>query len=139
LPQRAVHGYLINTASKNKNAAWEFIKWATGEDQMLWSALNKGHLACTCSSVVANAEVRQKFTWRGSDLASLHLSVMKRAGEGYMAYRTVPQFPPVGDRVIIAMTSIASGQASVADGMKSLQKDAEGILEKAGVKINRRS
>jgi hypothetical protein len=51
----------------------------------------------------------------------------------------VPQFPPVGDRVIIAMTSIASGQASVADGMKSLQKDAEGILEKAGVKINRRS
>jgi hypothetical protein len=27
----------------------------------------------------------------------------------------------------------------VADGMKSLQKDAEGILEKAGVKINRRS
>jgi len=65
--------------------------------------------------------------------------VMKRAGEGYMAYRTVPQFPPVGDRVIIAMTSIASGQASVADGMKSLQKDAEGILEKAGVKINKRS
>ncbi len=138
-PQLAVHGYLINKASKNKNAAWEFIKWATGKDQMLWGALNKGHLACTRSSVLANAEVRQKFTWRGSDLASLHLSVMKRAGEGYMAYRTVPQFPPVGDRVIIAMTSIASGQASVADGMKSLQKDAEGILEKAGVKINRRS
>jgi multiple sugar transport system substrate-binding protein len=138
-PQLAVHGYLINKASKNKNAAWEFIKWATGKDQMLWGALNKGHLACTRSSVLANAEVRQKFTWRGSDLASLHLAVMKRAGEGYMAYRTVPQFPPVGDRVIIAMTSIASGQASVADGMKSLQKDAEGILDKAGVKINRRS
>jgi multiple sugar transport system substrate-binding protein len=89
--------------------------------------------------VLANADVRQKFMSHGSDLAALHLAVMKRAGEGYMAYRTVPQFPPVGDRVIIAMTSIASGQASVADGMKSLQKDAEGILEKAGVKINRRS
>jgi len=36
------------------------------------------------------------------------------------------------------MTAIASGQTNVADGMKSLQKDAEGILEKAGVKINRR-
>jgi multiple sugar transport system substrate-binding protein len=137
-PQLAVHGYFINKASKNKNAAWEFIKWAAGKDQMLWSALNKGHLACTRSSVLANAEVRQKFTWRGSDLASLHLAVMKRAGEGYMVYRTVPQFPPVGDRVIIAMTAIASGQTNVADGMKSLQKDAEGILEKAGVKINRR-
>jgi multiple sugar transport system substrate-binding protein len=138
-PQLAVHGYFINKASKNKPAAWEFIKWATAKEQMLWAALNKGHLACTRSSVLANAEVRQKFTWRGSDLANLHLAVMKRAGEGYMAYRTVPQFPPVGDRVIIAMTAIASGQASVADGMKALQKDAEGILEKAGVKINRRS
>jgi len=56
-----------------------------------------------------------------------------------MAYRTVPQFPPVGDRVIIAMTAIASGQTSAAAGMKALQKDAESILEKAGVKINRRS
>jgi multiple sugar transport system substrate-binding protein len=137
-PQLAVHGYFINKASKNKNAAWEFIKWATGKEQMLWSALTKGHLACTRSSVLASAEVRQKFTWRGSDLASLHLAVMKRAGEGYMTYRTVPQFPPVGDRVIIAMSAIASGQTSVADGMKSLQKDAEAILEKAGVKINRR-
>jgi len=45
----------------------------------------------------------------------------------------------VGDRVIIAMTAIASGQTSATAGMKALQKDAEAILEKAGVKINRRS
>jgi ABC-type glycerol-3-phosphate transport system substrate-binding protein len=88
--------------------------------------------------VLSHPEVRQKFTWRGSDLASLHLDVMKRAGEGYMAYRTVPQVPPIGDRVIIAITAIASGQVAVADGMKALQKDAEGILEKAGVKIQRK-
>ena len=138
-PQLAVHGYFINKASKNKNAAWEFIKWAVSKDVMLWSALNKGHLACTRASVLGNPEVRHKFTWRGSDLASLHLAVMKWAGEGYMAYRTVPQFPPVGDRVIIAMTAIASGQTSAAAGMMALQKDAESILEKAGVKINRRS
>jgi multiple sugar transport system substrate-binding protein len=137
-PQLAVHGYLMNKASKNKPAAWEFIKWAVSKETMLWSALNRGHLACTRASVLSHPEVRQKFTWRGSDLASLHLDVMKRAGEGYMAYRTVPQFPPIGDRVIIAMTAIASGQVAVADGMKALQKDAEGILEKAGVKIQRK-
>ncbi len=137
-PQLAVHGYFINKASKNKNAAWEFLKWAVSKDTMLSAALNQGHLACTRASVLDHPEVRKKFTWRGSDLASLHLGVMKRAGAGYMAYRTVPQFPPIGDRVIIAMTAIASGQTSAADGMKSLQKDAEGILEKAGVKIRRR-
>jgi multiple sugar transport system substrate-binding protein len=138
-PQLAVHGYMIPKAARNKPAAWEFIKWATGKDIMRWAAVAKGHLACTRTSVLNDPEVRQKYTWRGSDLAALHLGVMKRAGEGYMVYRTVPQFPPVGDRVIIAMTAIASGQVGVSDGMKALQKDAEGILEKAGVKINRRT
>jgi multiple sugar transport system substrate-binding protein len=57
---------------------------------------------------------------------------MKRAGAGYMAYRTVPQFPPIGDRVIIALTAIAAGQTSAADGMKALQKDAEALLRKEG-------
>jgi len=134
-PQLAVHGYFINKASKNKAAAWEFIKWAVSKETMLSAALEQGHLACTRASVLDHPEVRKKFTWRGSDLAALHLSVMKRAGAGYMVYRTVPQFPPIGDRVIIAMTAIASGQTNITDGMKSLQKDAEAILEKAGVKI----
>ncbi|HXJ84661.1 MAG TPA: extracellular solute-binding protein [Candidatus Methylomirabilis sp.] len=134
-PQLAVHGYFINKASKNKHAGWEFIKWAASKDVMLGAALDQGHLACTRASVLDNPEVRRKFTWRGSDLAALHLAVMKRADAGYMVYRTVPQFPPIGDRVIIAMTAIASGQTNVADGMKSLQKDARGILEKAGVKM----
>jgi len=44
----------------------------------------------------------------------------------------------IGDRVIIAMTSIASGQATPADGMKALQKDAEKILMREGVRIRKR-
>ena len=134
----AVHGYFI-TRPRRTRMPPGVHQVGDGQGPDAVERAQQGHLACTRASVLANAEVRQKFTWQGSDLAALHLGVMKRAGEGYMAYRTVPQFPPVGDRVIIAMTSIASGQASVADGMKSLQKDAEGILEKAGVKINRRS
>ena len=137
-PQLAVHGYLINRASKKKKAAWEFIKWATSKKMMLWMALEKGHLACTRTSVLNHPKVKEKFTWRGSDLPALHLGVMKRAGSGYMAYRTVPQFPPIGDRVIIAMTSIASGQATPAEGMKALQKDAEKILKREGVRIRKR-
>jgi len=138
-PQLAVHGYFINKASKSKPAAWEFIKWATGKNIMRWAALNKGHLACTRASVLNDPEVRRRYTWRGSDLADLHLAVMQRAGAGYMVYRTVPSFPPVGDRVIIAMTAIASGQTSVAEGMRALQVDAERILEKAGVKVKGRA
>ncbi len=131
-PQLAVHGYLMNPASKKKEAAWEFIRWAIGKETMLRSALEHGHMACTRSSVLNNPEVKKKFTWRGSDMPALHEAVMKRAGDGYMAYRTIPQFPPIGDRVIIALTAIASGQTTAADGMKALQKDVEALLRKEG-------
>jgi len=102
---------------------------------MLKLALTKGHMACTRSSVLNHPEVKKKFTWRGSDLPLLHETVMKRAGAGYMAYRTVPQFPPIGDRVTIALTAIASGQVSAADGMKAAQRDVEAILRKEGIQI----
>jgi len=131
-PQLAVHGYLINPASKKKEAAWDFLRWAVSKETMLKSALEHGHMACTRSSVLNNPEVKKKFIWRGSDMPALHEAVMKRAGEGYMAYRTIPQFPPIGDRVIIALTAIASGQTGAADGMKALQKDAEALLRKDG-------
>lgn len=134
-PQLAVHGFLINKASKKKPAAWELVKWATSKEMMQWAALNKGHLAGTRASMLAHPEVKQKFAWRGSDLPMLHQSVMERAGSGYMAYRTVPQFPPIGDRVAIALQTIASAQATPADAMRALQKDAESLLEKEGVKI----
>lgn len=134
-PQLAVHGYLINRASKKKDAAWEFIRWAIGKETMLKNALEHGHMACTRSSVLNHPEVKKKFTWRGSDMPALHEAVMKRAGDGYMAYRTIPQFPPIGDRVIIALTAIASGQVGVADGMKALQRDTESLLRKEGVQI----
>jgi multiple sugar transport system substrate-binding protein len=134
-PQLAVHGYLINPASKKKEAAWEFIHWAIGKQTMLRNALEHGHMACTRSSVLNNPEVKKKFTWRGSNMPAIHEAVMKRAGDGYMAYRTIPQFPPLGDRVIIALTAIASGQTTAADGMKALQRDAEALLRREGVQI----
>lgn len=56
--------------------------------------------------------------WHGSDLTALHLDMVKKAGAGYMAYRTVPPFAPCNDRTTIAMSAIASGQTSVADIIK---------------------
>jgi len=42
---------IINKASKNKNAGWEFIKWAVSKDVMPGAALDQGHLACTRACV----------------------------------------------------------------------------------------
>ncbi|MHB1415714.1 MAG: ABC transporter substrate-binding protein, partial [Chloroflexota bacterium] len=135
-PQLAVHGFCIPKNAKNKKASWELIKWAVSKDMTKWQALEKNHLATCRISTLNDPDVKKLYTWKGSDLADLHLTVMKQAGSGYMAYRTVPQYPPVGDRVVIAITSITSGQATAEAAMKSLQQDAISTLEKEGVKIN---
>ena len=133
-PQLAVHGFLVNKASKNKAAAYEFCKWATSKEVMTKMALERNHIASTRTSVLTNPDVRKKFTLGTSDLATLQEAVSKRAGDGYMAYRTVPQFPPVGNSVISTLTGIVSGQTNVTDGMNALQKEVRGVLEKEGLK-----
>ncbi len=130
-PQLAVHGYLINKASKNKKAAWQWLKWATSKPIMKKVSLSKTYLAVTRASVLNDPEIKQKFTHQGTDVTALHLDTVKRAGAGYMAYRTVPPYAPCNDRTIIAMSSIASGQANVPDGMKSLQRDVTDIINKS--------
>jgi len=130
-PQVAVHGYLIPKAAKNKKAAWAWIKWATSKEIMKKIALSQTYLAVSRASVLNDPQVKAKFTWHGSDLTALHLDTVKRAGAGYMAYRTVPPFPPCNDRTTIAMSAIASGQTSVADGLKGLQRDVADIIKKS--------
>lgn len=130
-PQVAVHGYLIPKAAKNKKASWAWIKWATSKDNQKKIALSKFYLGLSRASVLNDPEVKQKYTWQGSDLSALHLNTVQRAGAGYMAYRTVPPYAPCNDRTTIAMSSIASGQANVPDGMKSLQRDVTDIINKS--------
>jgi hypothetical protein len=54
-----------------------------------------------------------------------------------MAYRTVPEFPPIGDRVSIALSEISTGQKPAAQAMRDAQRDVEGILTKAGRTIRK--
>lgn len=134
-PQLASHGLMINKASKQKDAAWEFLKWATSKEMFLYAALKHNHIGTTRASTLSHPQVKEKFSWHGADVPAMHMAVMERAGSGYMAYRTIPQFPQIGDRVIIALTSIISGQKTAEAAMDELQKDAADILIKSGVKL----
>jgi hypothetical protein len=54
-----------------------------------------------------------------------------------MAYRTVPEFPPIGDRVTIGVTEVMTGQKPADQAMRDTSRDIEAILTKAGHKIRR--
>ena len=136
-PQTAVHGFQIPAGAKQKDVSWEFIRWATSKDVMTRIAETTTYPAVTRASVLASQAYRQKYVWGGSDIGALHGNILKLAGGGYMAYRTVPEFPPVGDRVSIALSEITTGQKPADRAMRDAQQDVESILVKAGHKIRR--
>jgi multiple sugar transport system substrate-binding protein len=134
-PQVASHGLMIPVASKKKEAAWEFIKWATSRQTMRTVALDSQHAAVTRASVLNDAEFKKKYQVAGSDVPALHEASLRASGAGYMAYRTVPEFPAVTERVVIALSAIGAGQKSARDAMMAANSEVIQILERGGHKV----
>ena len=134
-PQVASHGLMIPVASKKKEAAWEFIKWATSRETMRRVALESQHAAVTRASVLNDPDFKKKYQLGMSDVPALHKAALRAAGAGYMAYRTVPVFPAVTERVVIALSALAAGQKSAREAMTTANGEVIQILEKAGHRV----
>jgi multiple sugar transport system substrate-binding protein len=99
-------------------------------------ALERGYTAVCRRSVIEDPAYKEVLTLNGQDVASLYLQVLEIGGRSdYMAYRTVPVFPQVGDKINKAIERIASGQASGRDAMAAAQAEAIIDLKKAGVEL----
>jgi multiple sugar transport system substrate-binding protein len=127
-PQVAVHGMQIPAGAKQKEVSWEFIRWALSKEVMSHIAETTTYPAVTRASVLDSPKYKQKYNWGGSDIGALHGQVLKLAGSGYMAYRTVPEFPPIGDRVTIGVTEVMTGQKPADQAMRDTSRDIEAIL-----------
>lgn len=134
-PQVASHGLMIPVASRKKEAAWEFIRWATSRETMRRVALDSQHAAITRASILNDPEFKRKYRLAGTDVPALHEAALRAAGTGYMAYRTVPEFPAVTERVVIALSAIAAGQRSARDAMTAAHNEVVQVLEKAGHRV----
>ncbi len=134
-PQVASHGLMIPVSSRKKEAAWEFIRWATSRETMRRVALDSQHIAVTRASVLEDGEFKKKYRLAGSDVPALHQAALRAAGRGYMAYRTVPEFPAVTERVTIALSAIAAGQRSAREAMTAANAEVVQVLEKAGHRV----
>jgi multiple sugar transport system substrate-binding protein len=130
------HGFGIPAGARNKEAAWEFIKWAMGKEMTRRIALEKGYSAVCRRSVIEDPAYKEALTLNGQDVASLYLQVLELGGKsGYMKYRTVPVFPQVGDKINKAIERIATGQAGGREAMALAQEEAIADLKKAGVQL----
>lgn len=131
------HGFGIPIGSKQKRAAWEFIKWAMSKETVRRIALEKGYTAVCRRSVIDDPAYRKAMTLNGIDVAALYLKVLELGGmKGYMKYRTVPVFPQVGDKINKAIEQIATKQLGAREAMKQAQAQAIEDLKKAGVPLD---
>ena len=136
-PQVGTHGLMIPVGCKRKEAAWEFIKWATGKDLMGRIAAEEFHPGVTRISA-ADATTRAKqYIYGGTNVGKLHGEVLKMAGTGYMAYRVVPEYPQLRDIINVAVAQVITAQKSVKDGLAGAQAQAISLMESKGYKIRK--
>jgi len=131
-PQIATHGLQIPAASTKKDAAWEFVSWATSHDFM-FDAMLAGYNGVNRKSILSSPEYAELYNTGGSDIGQL---VIESLDLSNAAYRVVPEFPEVGQRMGQAIGEIISGQKTVQEAMDSCQADAEQIMIQGGNEIS---
>ncbi|MBU1361004.1 MAG: extracellular solute-binding protein [Gammaproteobacteria bacterium] len=136
-PASNSQGLGIPKNAKNKEAAWQFIQWALSPELSARIVKDTGHPSICRRSIIESAEYKRVNTVNGQDLGKLYLEVLEQPGKtrNYMAYRTVKEFPLVGDVVNKAVERVVSGQMPAAESMKAAQEAALANLRRAGVKI----
>jgi multiple sugar transport system substrate-binding protein len=136
-PASNSQGLGIPKNAKNKEAAWEFIKWTLSPELSARIVKDTGHPSICRRSVIESAEYKRINTINGQDLGKLYLEVLEQPGKthNYMAYRTVKEFPLVGDVVNKAVERVVSGQQPAAESMKAAQEAALNALRRSGAKV----
>jgi len=133
-PASNSQGLGIPKNAKNKKAAWEFIKWALSPEMSMRIVREHGHSSVCRRSVIQSEAYRKLNTVNGQYLGALYLEVLElpAKGENYMAYRTVKEFPILGDVINKAVEQVVSGQLSGRDAMNAAQEQAVANLRRAG-------
>jgi multiple sugar transport system substrate-binding protein len=131
-PQMSVHGFGIPTKAKNKEATWLFMQWALSPEMMLYAMDSQNNSGMTRVSVMKSKAYKDKFTVGGGDIGAIREEAFANVK---IAYRLIPEFSPIGDRVGVAIQQIASKQKTAQQAMDEAQKDITDILVKAGYKF----
>ncbi|MGL6181247.1 MAG: ABC transporter substrate-binding protein [Aestuariivirga sp.] len=133
-PSIASHGWGIPVGSKNKDAAWEFIKWSTSKQLLIRMVKEKSLGSVTRRSIFDTPEFRRLITINGQDTGQIVLDTIKLGDQGHMKYRTVAVYPQVNVQINQALGRIISGQMSAKESMNQAQATVIADFKRAGVK-----
>ncbi len=123
-----VFAYVMSKASKNKNATWLWMQWASSKDVLTRSAV-KGNINPTRISV-ANSKEIQEYMGGWYNYIPTMISLM----EEYAKMRWVPlkETPQIGDRWALAVQEVILGTKSAEQALNEAAAEIDSVIEKAG-------
>lgn len=129
-PMIAVHGLAIPEASKNKEAAFEFIKWATSAEVQKKIALDQYYLDFTRNSVAEDPEIMEKYNLDNGNLMKLRIESLNIARADYRPL--LPEWPEIGDLIAAQVNGAVNGGVSAKDALTEANKQVTEVVKKAG-------
>ena len=117
-------GFGISSSSKNKDAAWEFIKWATSPDKLAELGIANSNPVPRQSSleIVTKDDSLSDFDKESIQVMSGALEYAKNATEN-------PNFPTIQNELSYTLSDIMSKQVSVEEGLKAAEKAIKESIE----------
>ena len=117
-------GFGISNSSQNKEAAWEFIKWATSSEQLAALGIANTNPVPRNSSleIVKQDASLTEFDKESIQVMSEALNYASNATEN-------PNFPTIQNELSYTLSNIMSQQTGVEEGLKEAEKAIKEAIE----------
>lgn len=131
----------LESASKHKDAAWQFMDWATSKQYIEYDASKNGWASVppgTRKSTYANPQYQAAAkAFADATLQEIDSVNVKQPGVDPqpvpgVQYVGIPEFEDFGTQVSAELTKAIVGQESVADFLKKSQQIAQTAVDQAG-------
>ena len=117
-------GFCVSSASKHKDAAWEWVRWSTSTEVLAEFGTNQRSPVPRKSAVEkVNADPKV------SDGDKQAISKMVECVARSKTIPMVPQYPQIQEVLAVVTSSVMSKVQQPADALKAGQKRLEGILK----------
>ena len=134
-------GLGITASSKNKDAAWKFISWATSKDYIKLAGEKAGWDAIPPGSRTSTYEIPE-YQEAANSYADLTLASINAADPNQptidpvpytgVQYVQIPEFVDIGDYVSQQVAGAISGSQSVEEALQKSQDYTTEVVTKAG-------
>ncbi len=117
-----VNGLCIPKDSKNKEAAFRFIAWATTKDMLRRAVLAGAATPCR-ASILADAELRSTRWW---------FEPLVEAGKISRMYLEIPEWSAMDDAMAIEFQKVLTDELTAEEALKRASENVYRILKDAG-------